>query len=502
MVNGLSSTVPSTYDDANRLSTVGAQTYIFDANGNLRNDGQNTYTYDSANRLIAVSGEQLAAYTYSGLGDRLSQTVNGQVTNYTLDLNTGLTQVLSDGTTSYTYGIGRISQTNNSTTEYFLGDALGSVRQLTNSAGEVALAKSYDPYGKVLSSAGSGSSVYAYTGEQQDGDMVYLRTRYLNVNDGRFLSRDTWEGDYNLPMSYNRWQYTYSNPINRIDPTGFNPNCVDLSRARHRGGMGTSCAEQRFNEILQKNGNNGVNALAALFTDSELQNLRGNYAGTTSATRLEWILHVTLGSTKSPLLDAGAKITSLIPPLGYHFQFGMEFPNGCDSGLPNELEDSQFYDGTITWIKQPSQQINHFLTAVSEYYYKGRDITLIIAHEKSVDPDISITDPNTWKPGTINFYNNLTNEVTSADRSHFYKAWHYDTNGMYAERDNELWPILKFNTKKVKNLGDVDPARQGNSLQDLRLSLRGVRFADWVMSYRSSPPSEAGQWLMTNLLLP
>jgi len=74
-----------------------------------------------------------SAYRYNGLGDRLGQ--NG--INDTLDLNTGLTQVLSDSTTTYTYGLGRISQQQGTTPEYFLGDALGSVRQLTSQTGVV-----------------------------------------------------------------------------------------------------------------------------------------------------------------------------------------------------------------------------------------------------------------------------------------------------------------------------------------------------------------------------
>ena len=79
----------------------------------------------------------VSSYQYNGLGDRLSQTVNAQTTNYTLDLNAGLTQVLNDGTNSYLYGNGRIAQTAGATTEYFLGDALGSVRQLTDAQGEI-----------------------------------------------------------------------------------------------------------------------------------------------------------------------------------------------------------------------------------------------------------------------------------------------------------------------------------------------------------------------------
>ena len=90
----------------------------------------------------------------TGLGDRLQQTVSGVTTNYTLDLNAGLTQVLDDGTNVYTYGLGRISQSNTST-EYFLGDALGSVRQLVDTNAEVTLAKNYAPYGDANQSTGS-----------------------------------------------------------------------------------------------------------------------------------------------------------------------------------------------------------------------------------------------------------------------------------------------------------------------------------------------------------
>jgi RHS repeat-associated protein len=218
------------YDAANRLTTAGGNAYTFDANGNLLSDGVNSYTYDSANRLGSVTSEQssVTSYQYNGMGDRLQQTMDGVPTNYTLDLNTGLTQVLSDGATSYTYGLGRISQQSGNTPEYFLGDALGSVRQLTDQNGEVTYAKSYDPYGVVTNTSGAGQSAYGYTGEQQDSTgMVYLRARHYNPTDGRFMSRDTWGGDYNSPQSLNRWNYTQSNPVNRIDPSGHCFNQAD-----------------------------------------------------------------------------------------------------------------------------------------------------------------------------------------------------------------------------------------------------------------------------------
>ncbi|MBN2499318.1 MAG: hypothetical protein JXB38_01045 [Anaerolineales bacterium] len=63
--------------------------------------------------------------------DRISQTVNGgAAVQYTLDLNAGLTQVLSDGTNVYLYGYGCIAEEAQTEWDYYLADALGSVRQL------------------------------------------------------------------------------------------------------------------------------------------------------------------------------------------------------------------------------------------------------------------------------------------------------------------------------------------------------------------------------------
>ncbi|MFZ2096815.1 MAG: hypothetical protein WAV05_09275 [Anaerolineales bacterium] len=72
--------------------------------------------------------------------------------------------MLSDGTGSYLYGNGRVAQYSWMATEYFLEDALGSVRQLVDANGNVTLAKDYEPYGEVLDSAGNGVAAYGFTG--------------------------------------------------------------------------------------------------------------------------------------------------------------------------------------------------------------------------------------------------------------------------------------------------------------------------------------------------
>ena len=84
------------------------------------------------------------------------------------DLNAGLTQVLEDGTSTYLYGIGRIDQTDETDTEYFLGDALGSLRQLTDASGAVTLTHSFDPYGNGISCQGNTSSIYGFDAEQMN----------------------------------------------------------------------------------------------------------------------------------------------------------------------------------------------------------------------------------------------------------------------------------------------------------------------------------------------
>jgi hypothetical protein len=71
----------------------------------------------------------------------------------------------SDGSQDYLYGLDLIDQVNGTDTDCFLGDALGSERQLTDSTGMVTLAKSYDPLGSTGSSVGSVTTSNRFTGE-------------------------------------------------------------------------------------------------------------------------------------------------------------------------------------------------------------------------------------------------------------------------------------------------------------------------------------------------
>ena len=232
-------TLPGTntypYDIANRLTSVDGVTYSWDANGNLLSDGVSTYTYDHSDRLISVAeGADSYAFAYNGLGDRLQQTVNGVATNYTLDLASGLTQVLSDEADAYLYGVGRIGQEHSGVWQYHLGDALASVRQVSGGVDSLSYAQVSEPFGSRLIAAGANPTSYGFTVEWMDGSsLVHLRARYYTAYLGRFVGQDPLSGDTRQPATWMEWVYSYNNPLRYLDPSGAVPRveCFDPGRS-------------------------------------------------------------------------------------------------------------------------------------------------------------------------------------------------------------------------------------------------------------------------------
>lgn len=199
--------------------------FVWDNNGNLIQDDTRFYGYDHSNRLtfVLMDGDTYN-FAYNGLGDRLRQTVNGMPTNYWLDINSGLTQVLEDGRSAYLYGAGRIGEEQPGGWKYPLGDALGSVRQITDLASDVMLAQGYKPFGSVLSTTGDVSTNYGFTGEWTDGsDLIHLRTRYYSPYLNQWIQPDPIVPDPYIPADWNRYAYVRNNPINYTDPSGMAP---------------------------------------------------------------------------------------------------------------------------------------------------------------------------------------------------------------------------------------------------------------------------------------
>jgi len=106
-------------------------------------------------------------------------------------------------------------------TEYFLGDALGSVRQMTDETGEVTFAQAYDPYGVVTQTGGDSQTSYGFTNEYTSQGLVYLRSRMYSPYLSRFIQPDTIVPNPRVPPDWNRYSYVRNNPIVFTDPSGY-----------------------------------------------------------------------------------------------------------------------------------------------------------------------------------------------------------------------------------------------------------------------------------------
>ena len=209
--------VTRTFNAANQL--------VDDDKGNLTNDGVNAYTWDRANRLLSMGG---VSYAYDGLSNRISRDNGVDVTKYLLDLQPGLSVVLSatedSDVTRYVHSPRGIhaQEDNAGVWTHPLQDGLGNVRSVVDNALSVLWTGNPAPYGEYFSETGTRQSPYLFTGEYTDPitGLVHLRARDYAPGIGVFTALDPFEGVAELPMSVNGYGYISANPINHTDPSG------------------------------------------------------------------------------------------------------------------------------------------------------------------------------------------------------------------------------------------------------------------------------------------
>jgi len=202
---------------------------IYDLRGNLTSDGSQSYAYDLDNHLTSVG--QSISYKYDPFGKRIEKNVSGSVTKY---IHSG-DQIIEEweGDTlarKYICGAGidepLVMITANGAKYYYHFDALGLVRNLTDSTGSAVASYEYGVYGQFNLTGNAHGNPYSFTGRQWDPEsgLYYYRARYYSPVPGRFLQTD--------PIGYlessNLYIYVYNNPILSIDPFGLCPemNCA------------------------------------------------------------------------------------------------------------------------------------------------------------------------------------------------------------------------------------------------------------------------------------
>jgi RHS repeat-associated protein len=210
----------ATYNADDELTGVNGQGHEYDADGNLTNDGQSTYTWNARNQLTGLSSSSgSASFGYDPFGRREQSTIHGTTTSYLHD-GDNVIQDLSGGNpqTNYLLGLGLDQRYGRSGTQGYVTDPLGSTLALADSSGNLKTTYSYDPFGQATASGESSSNPYQYTGRENDGTgLQYNRARYYSPAQQRFISQD--------PLGFagsgpNLYAYAGDSPTNFTDPRG------------------------------------------------------------------------------------------------------------------------------------------------------------------------------------------------------------------------------------------------------------------------------------------
>ncbi|MBI3827437.1 MAG: RHS repeat-associated core domain-containing protein, partial [Candidatus Rokubacteria bacterium] len=211
------------YNAANRQTQFGASTMTFDANGNLHTltDNQGTtLNWDARDRLVSLTrGDGLtAAFTYDGLGRRVSKTVNGATTSYAYDGRDILSTITANGSTDYLMGLPLDEPlARNGGTQFYLADVLGSVITLADNTGAGDTTYTYSPFGVTSSAGVASTNSLGFTGREADeSGLYYHRARYYQPVLQRFVSEDRLQ----RMSRTNPYAYALNNPLRWIDPLG------------------------------------------------------------------------------------------------------------------------------------------------------------------------------------------------------------------------------------------------------------------------------------------
>ncbi|MBW7475185.1 RHS repeat-associated core domain-containing protein, partial [Paenibacillus oenotherae] len=80
----------------------------------------------------------------------------------------------------------------------------------------------YDLWGNPLTTTEGVENPFRYSGEMwdQSAGLQYLRARWYDPSMGRFISKDTYEGQIDNPLTMNLYTYVHNNPLIFTDPSG------------------------------------------------------------------------------------------------------------------------------------------------------------------------------------------------------------------------------------------------------------------------------------------
>ncbi|WP_169923922.1 RHS repeat-associated core domain-containing protein [Sulfurifustis variabilis] len=205
--------------NTNRLTSVGGQSRVVNAVGNtVYIPGTGLLAYDGYGRLLSAQG-QGATYFYDPFNRRLRKNVNGAITSFHY-LPGGELLIESSGGTSreYVYLNGApLARIDGEFVYYFHTDHFGTVRAMTDAAGNTIWAQAGEPFG-AATAIGVVDNNLRFPGQYYDQEtgLHYNWNRYYDPKTGRYVTSDP----VGLTGGLNTYLYVKANPLRWIDPLG------------------------------------------------------------------------------------------------------------------------------------------------------------------------------------------------------------------------------------------------------------------------------------------
>ena len=210
--------------------------YSYDNNGNLLSKTgvpvNITNTYDGFNRLISsAAGETPVSlsYEYNGDGLRTAKTAKGTRTDFIWDGDRLVCEISGESVTVYKYGNRLFGFEKDGVKKYYNFNGHGDVTGIKDSSYSQIKSYEYDAFGVEKNPDPADTNPFRYCAEYYDAETgyIYLRARYYDVKDGRFISEDPAKDGLNW------YVYCGNNPVNFVDPFGLFDYNTKLSKSNH-----------------------------------------------------------------------------------------------------------------------------------------------------------------------------------------------------------------------------------------------------------------------------
>ena len=183
--------------------------------------------YNALNQLTeTLTKNYKVSFTYDAEGLRTGKTVNGEKTVYVWDGDQVVMELSKGGAVQKRYIRGNdlvyADKGENTEKTYYVTDMHGNVVQLLDESGNVTKTYEYDSFGNEVKPEKKDENPYRYCGEYYDKETeeVYLRARYYEPSVGRFITRDTYTGESDEPLSLHLYTYCENDGVNYVDCDG------------------------------------------------------------------------------------------------------------------------------------------------------------------------------------------------------------------------------------------------------------------------------------------